>query len=385
LSVTNVGADEGEYDNVAFETNNFLAPVWFSLVSREQFERYSERLMQTWGEVQPIINRPDAEELPEWQRFSEAVQWRIPWVESAKTLQINLPGVLACFPVLAGPVLEWLETLSSHVRRYPDALIHLELSQYFSFTGDPALFLRDIEQYVALWESPHPSQAYIWQGAADNAYRLIGEPVPWRDREDALPEPAPKPAAPSATGKRSAKWLQELYIWLLAILSAALGFAVYYKSSSVWLAALGFFVPSLLLILWHALFGPKRRSHRQEDAVSGRSADSPRKEKVTPSPDGIGIEPFNGPSPIQADGLTLVSPEDDPSLPNVIPWPQIRQAAAISPHELELALAVEQTDGAGLRLRLKLDERLEAKDAASAVNAIVATYALRANANDTGF
>jgi len=76
---------------------------------------------------------------------------------------------------LATSVNEWLETLSTHVQQYSAAVIHLELSQYFSFTGDPTLYLKDIEKYVTHWQSPHPSQEKVWQGVADNSYMLNGE------------------------------------------------------------------------------------------------------------------------------------------------------------------------------------------------------------------
>ncbi|WP_223836778.1 hypothetical protein [Paenibacillus oceani] len=148
--------------------------------------------MQAWSKIQPHMDQPDVEDLPEWERFSEAFQWQIPWADAAEQLRLNLPGTLDHFPSLAAPVHEWLETLSTHVQRYSAAVIYLELSQYFSFTGDPALYLKDIQKYVTLWQSPHPSQEKVWQGAGDNFYMLNGEHLPWRERTVAQPEQAPK-------------------------------------------------------------------------------------------------------------------------------------------------------------------------------------------------
>ncbi|WP_155986041.1 hypothetical protein [Paenibacillus gorillae] len=37
LSV-NAEAAKGQYEDVAFETNNFLAPFWFSLASQDQYQ-----------------------------------------------------------------------------------------------------------------------------------------------------------------------------------------------------------------------------------------------------------------------------------------------------------------------------------------------------------
>lgn len=253
LGVTNTDSDSVDYENIAFETNNFLAPVWFCLVSQEQFQRYSGQLMQAWSKIQPHMELPDVEDLPEWECFTEAFQWRIPWADAAEQLRLSLPGTLVRFPSLAAPVYEWLENLSTHVQRYPDAVIHLELSQYFSFTGDPAHYLETIQEYVALWQSPHPSQEKVWQGAADNFYTLNGEHLPWRERAAAQleqsPEIQPEQAIPPKSGKGRPKWQQELCTWLLAFLSAALFLTVYIKTSNGWLAALGFLTPSLFIVL----------------------------------------------------------------------------------------------------------------------------------------
>lgn len=60
LSVTNADTDSVDYENTAFETNNFLAPVWFCLVSQEQFQCYSDQLMQAWSKIQPHMDQPDS-------------------------------------------------------------------------------------------------------------------------------------------------------------------------------------------------------------------------------------------------------------------------------------------------------------------------------------
>ncbi|MFA2812086.1 hypothetical protein [Bacillus mycoides] len=187
---------------------------------------------------------------------------QIPWADAAQQLRLSLPGTLAHFPSLATPVYEWLETLSTHVQRYSAAVIHLELSQYFSFTGDPAIYLKDIQKYVTLWQAPPPSQEKVWQGVADKFYMLNGEQFPWRERAVTQPEQAleiqPAQSIPPASRKRQLKWRQELYIWLLAILSAVLFLTVYVKTSSGWLAVLGFLIPSLIIVLWNMIIGPKK-------------------------------------------------------------------------------------------------------------------------------
>lgn len=371
LSVTNADTDSVAYENLAFETNNFLAPVWFCLVSQEEFERYSRQLMQAWSKIQPLADHPDVDNLPEWECFSKAFQWQIPWADAAEQLRLSLPVTLARFPSLATPVYEWLETLSTHVQQYSAAVIHLELSQYFSFTGDPALYLKDIEEYVTLWQSPHQSQEKVWQGAADNSYMLNGEHLPWRERTVAQLEQNSKiqlaQSIPLTSGKHQPKWRQELYIWVLAILSAALFLTVYVNTSSVGLGVLGFFIPSLFIVLWNMIFGPKKTSrHRQEEVLTLKS-DS------TPANAVLRIEYFDGHSPIGVDGPDTGLLEDK-SLPNVIPWQQIVQAKVLSSQDVELKISTKIPPVSTLQLQLKLDEHLVAKDTVSAINAIVLAH-----------
>lgn len=371
LIVTNADTDSVDYENTDFETNNFLAPVWFCLVSQEQFQRYSGQLMQAWSRIQPHMDQPDVEDLPEWECFSKAFQWQIPWADAAEQLRLSLPGTLAHFPSLAAPVHEWLETLSTHVQRHSAAVIHLELSQYFSFTGDPALYLKDIQEYVTLWQSPHPSQVKVWQGAADNFYMLNGEHLPWRERTAAQPEQAPEiqPAqsTPPTSGKRQAKWRQELYIWLLAILSAALFLTVYVKTSSGWLAVLGFLIPSMLIVLWNVIFGSKKTSRQRMEAAMALKRNSTRSYAV------LRIEYFDGHSPIGVDGMET-GPSENKSLPDLIPWLQIIQAKVLSSHEVGLMISTKNPPVSTLQLHFKLEEQLVAKDTVSAVNAIVLAH-----------
>lgn len=368
LSVTNADTDSVDYENTAFETNNFLAPVWFCLVSQEQFQRYSGQLMQAWSKFQPYLEQPDIEDLPEWECFSEAFQWQIPWVDAAEQLRLSLPGTLAHYPSLAAPVYEWLETLSTHVQRYSAAVIHLELSQYFSFTGDPVLYLKDIEEYVNLWQSPHPLQEKVWQEVADNFYMLNGEHLPWRERVVAQPEQVPEIQSvlsiPPAPEKRQPKWQQELYIWLLAILSAALFLIVYVNTSSGWLAVLGFLIPSMFIVLWNTIISPKKTArHLLETTTVRRNS--------TPSYAVVRIEYFGGHSPIGVCGMDTGALEDKSS-PNLIPWLQIMQAKVLSPHEVELMISTKSPPVSTLQLHL--DEQLVATDIVSAVNAIVLAH-----------
>lgn len=371
LSVTNADTDLVNYENTAFETNNFLAPVWFCLVSQEQFQRYSRQLMQAWSKIQPYMDQPDTEELPEWECFSKAFQWQIPWEDATEQIRLSLPVTLAHFPSLAAPVHEWLETLSTHVQQHSAAVIHLDLSQYFSFTGDPALYLKDIQEYVILWQSPYLSQEKIWQEAADNFYMLSGEHLPWRECTVAQPELAseiqPTQSVFLILGNNQPKWRQELYIWLLAILSAALFLTVYVNTSSGWLSMLAFLIPSLSIILWNMVIGLKKNSYHRLETATTLNRNSSSSYAV------FRIKYFDGHSPIRVDGIEIGSSEDK-SLPDRIPWLQIMQAKAFSSHEIELMISTKTSPVSKVQLHLKLDEQMIAKDTVSAVNAIVLAH-----------
>ncbi len=381
LSVANADAQSIDYEHIAFETNNFLAPVWFCLVSREQFQRYGERLMEAWSRIRPHMDEPDVETLPEWESFSDAFEWQIPWSEAAEQMRLSLPRTLARYPMLAAPVQVWLDTLSTHVRLYPDPVIHLELSQYFSFSDDPVLYLKDIEEYVSLWQSPHPSQAKVWQEAAESGYRLGGKHLPWREHEaveaEHVMETKAAQSEPPTSAKRSSKWRQEFYIWLFTILCAALFLIVYVKTSSFWLASLGFLVPVSVPVLWHILF------ERSGNTFSHRPKTDAALEKNNSlsSSDASGMEHFDGNSLIAADGLQTGS-EEDPSIPTLIPWPQITQAEAISSHEIVLTISADHPPVPVAPVHLRVDGQLSAKDTASAINAIALAYQMAASAYD---
>lgn len=101
--VTNADTDSINYENAAFETNNFLAPVYFCLVSQEQFQRYSDQLMQAWSKIQPYMDQSDVEDLPESNCFSKELQWQIPCTNVAEQLRLSFPCTLGHFSSLSLP------------------------------------------------------------------------------------------------------------------------------------------------------------------------------------------------------------------------------------------------------------------------------------------
>lgn len=197
---------------------------------------------------------------------------------------------------------------------------------------------------------------------------LNGEHLPWRERTLAQPEQAAKiqqtQSIPSTSRNRQPKWRHELYIWLLAILSAALFLIIYFNTSSGWLAVLGFLIPSLLIVLWNWMIGPKKNSHHQLETVTTLKRNS------TPSNTKFRIEYFDGHSPIGVAGMET-GPSEDKSLPNLISWLQIMEASVISSHEVAIMISTKNSPVSTIQLHLKLEEQLAAKDIVSAVNAIV--------------
>ncbi|MFD2117903.1 hypothetical protein ACFSTH_17685 [Paenibacillus yanchengensis] len=358
LSVSNAATDSIAYEHVAFETNNFLAPIWFCLVSQEQFQRYSDQVMQAWNNIQSFADHPNVEELPEWVAFSEAFQWQITWSDAAKQLCQNIPRTLAFFPSLADPVYEWLKTLSTHVERYSTPVIHLELSQYSSFYDDPVNYLRDIQTIVTLWQSPHRSHEKIWQEAAEDIYMLYGEQLPWVDQkvtdQEQVLEAQSVPPNPSVTRKSRPKGLEELYYWLLAILAAAVFFIVTYFTKSIWIGALAFVSPLIVIILINL---PKR--------MKPASVLNKKDNIASFSNHVLNIEYFDGKSPIGAEGLAIDWLEGES-----ISWKQILQVKELSSHEIEVVISAENEPITNKRIVLKLEEQLLARDIVLSIYAI---------------
>ncbi|MFE3577355.1 hypothetical protein [Lysinibacillus sp. NPDC059133] len=194
--------------------------------------------------------------------------------------------------------------------------------------------------------------------------------MPWRERTVAQPEQNPEiqlaQSIPPASGKRQPKWRQELYIWVLAILSAAIFLTVYVNTSSVGLGVLGFLIPSMFIVLWNMIIGPKKTSrHRKQAATTLRNS--------TPSNAVLRIEYFDGYSPIRTDGMETGLSEDK-SLPDLIPWLQIVQAKVLSFQDVELMISTKIPPVSTFQLHLKLDEQMVAKDTVSAINTIVLAH-----------
>ncbi|RKN86162.1 hypothetical protein [Paenibacillus ginsengarvi] len=334
LSVT-ADTGEGQYEDVAFETNNFLAPLWFSLVSPEQYQRYRERLLTTWNAVKPHLDNEDLEDVPEWEAFANALNWHIPWKEAAAQLRQSLPVTLARFPALGPYMSEWLETLFTHVQTYQAPVVHLELAQYFDFYTDPLPFLEHLEDCLHLWWRPDEMGFERWNQTM-TPYQWGGEHLPKiaRTGDDRIitetavtPEPVEARIAESAsTKKRSSKRSENLYLWLLAILSAALFIGTLLLTSNAWLSVLAFLVPSICIVLWELFIRPKRPP-------------SVRKESPVPSLAANRIAYYDGDSPIKLQGIEAVNRVGNEAF--TVLWHHILRAEVSRPNQIELVLHAE--------------------------------------------
>ncbi|MBP1992322.1 hypothetical protein [Paenibacillus eucommiae] len=393
LTVNEIEAVNGPYEEVAFETNNFLAPIWFSLVSQEHYQRYREQLLTAWEAVQPYLDNEDADAIPEWDAFYEALNLHIPWTEAAAQMRQSLPVTLARFPALGPYMAEWLETLSTHVQSYQSPVLHLELAQHFDFYGVPLPYLASIEDLLVLWWNPDE----LWFKRYNeklNDYLLGGEHLPKRRREeertnveamagsaeigelDEHDEPdAPitpdRPDAPDSLNtqqieevpaagpthpqKRSSKRLQELYIWLLAILSAALFIGTLALTSSMWLAVLVFLFPAICIILWEILKRPKKIP----STIKNRPAPSSGESQITY---------YDGISPIKLLGVDAVNLDKKESF--TVPWHHIVLAQVNSSNQVVLILHTEFESLYPPVASVVVNDKLAAEQIASATNAI---------------
>ncbi|UQZ84614.1 hypothetical protein SK3146_03869 [Paenibacillus konkukensis] len=327
LSVT-AEAGDGEYEDVAFETNNFLAPFWFSLASEEQYQRFRERLISAWNAVKPHLDNEDLEDMPEWEAFAEALYWPIPWDEAVMQLRQSLPVTLARFPALGPYMLEWLETLFTYVRAHPSPVVHLELAQYFHFYTDPLEYLEQIEHCLHLWRRPDALWFDRWNDDM-NPYLLGGEHIPKRVANGEERKQEETTVTPEIEEKkRSSQQSEKLYVWLLAILSGALFLGALLLFANKWLAVLAFFLPSICIVLWELLIRPKKKILH-----------SVKKERPAPSLAAIKIAYYDGTSPIKLQGIEAVNLDKTDSF--TVLWPHIARAQVSSPNQIELILHTE--------------------------------------------
>lgn len=362
LSVT-TGAAEGQYEDVAFETNNFLAPLWFSLVSQGQYQHYRERLITTWDVVKSHLDHEDLEDLPEWEAFTKALTLHIPWGEAEMQLRQSLPLTLARFPALGPYMLEWLDNLKTHVRSHQSPVIHMELGQYFYFYEEPLQYLKQLDQCLQLWWGPDEAWFERWNTNM-NPYLLGGEHLPKREGSgEERTEEATKTTSvtaetqltPSTSAKRS-KRLEGLYTWLLAILSGALCIGTLLLTSNTWLAVVAFLLPAICIVLWELLIRPKKKipPAKNENSI------------LSPTP--VKITYFRGVSPIKPQGIEAVNLDMTGSF--TVPWDHIKCAQVREPNQIMLVLHTAFESLYSAPVMAVLNDELDAEHVTYAINTI---------------
>lgn len=356
LSVTEADNVGGTYEFVAFETNNFLAPFWFCLVSGERYRQYRERLLNAWSTARPYMGEEGVEDRPEWQSFCDALDMDIVWSEALAQMRECLPGTLSRYPALGPYMSQWLETLHSHVKELRSPVVHLELAQFFDFYVDPVPYLEAIEEQLAMWSRPGPS-SFAGQHGETNGYMLGGEHLNKGDGADDGRQPGGEEPAPPPARKAMTKRKQELYTWLLAVLSAALGLAALVLTANIWLTVFAFLLPSACIVARELIIRPKRKTSTGS----------------VPPPRPAGSDPFvyfDGPSPIRPQGVEAGG-ADMPT--TTVPWPQIKLARAVSPSRIELELYDSSRTSAS-NIRIELDSRLKTGEVASSIHSIAGLW-----------
>jgi len=259
LSVQQAGESAG-YEAVAFETNNFLAPLWFCLLSETRYQQYCEQVTAAWEEVLPLLELDEVEDedenSPKVERFYDALNIELPWPEAYAQMQSCVSDTIARIPALAPYLAAWENTLQTHLAVHAEPVIHLELTQFFGFFEEPRAYLQALAHCLQLWRSPEADWLNRYYQKLDG-YELGGEHLPRRADSDSsslgaalYPEAMSenRQASASTTAARS-KRLDAILIWLYTLLSAALFLGILLLTSNVWLAILGFLLPSLGIIL----------------------------------------------------------------------------------------------------------------------------------------
>jgi len=270
LSVQHAGGSTG-YETVAFETNNFLAPLWFCLLSETRFQQYCEQVASAWEEVLPLMGQDevDDEDAPKMERFYDSLNIVLPWPEAFAQMQSCVPDTIARIPALAPYMAAWENTLQTYLAAHTEPVIHLELMQFFDFYEEPQAYLQTLAHCLQLWRSPETEWLDRYFQTLDT-YELGGEHLPYRAADASVKQPdAPagqqhsSPASvanysahaperrqpPASTTSARSKRLESLLIWFYTLLSAALFLGILLLTSNMWLAILGFLLPSLGMIL----------------------------------------------------------------------------------------------------------------------------------------
>jgi len=257
LSVQQVG-ETAEYEAVAFETNNFLAPLWFCLLSETRFQQYCEQIEAAWEEVLPLMGQNEIEDTdaPKVERFYDALNIALPWSEAYAQMLSCVPDTIARIPALAPYIAAWENTLRTHLSAHTEPVIRLELIQFFDFYEEPQAYLKSVAYCLQLWRSPKADWLDRYYQKLD-AFELGGEHLPYRGNADAKAQTHTALATEQqhsspplgATASARSKRLDAILIWIYTLLSAALFLGILLLTSNVWLAILGFLLPSLTIIL----------------------------------------------------------------------------------------------------------------------------------------
>ncbi|MEK8128070.1 hypothetical protein WMW72_09165 [Paenibacillus filicis] len=332
LSVNQENLSVGSYADVAFETNNFIAPLWFCVVSQERYEQYREQVLAAWQAVEPLLEQEEEEDSPEREAFWDSLNLHIPWEEALQQMNRSLPAALSRFPALGTYVSAWMDTLWSHIAGRQSMVIHLELGQFFGFFGEPKAYLKSIEDCLTLWRNPD-SAWFERHSDQANAYMLGGEHLP--KRAESLEEVDSESVLTVDTGrflgedrevsspKKSTKWVQELYTWLLAIVLAGLFIAIWVWSGSIGRALLACLIPIAVIVLWEL-----RKRPKPANSPGSRRTGSPREASQAMY--------YTGSSPITSQGLEARQGNSRESF--IVRWPHNRLTRIDAVQQLELVL-----------------------------------------------
>ncbi|RXZ82181.1 hypothetical protein EBB07_10845 [Paenibacillaceae bacterium] len=372
LSVNTAASSVGQYEEVAFETNNFVAPLWFCMVSEEQYQQYREQLWTAWEAYKPFLDEEELDGLSAGEAFYASLNLHIPWQEAVRQMRASLPVALTRYPALGPFVSEWIDALLTHIDGKQSPVIHLELAQFFDFYEEPFYYLAVIEENLSLWWDP--DLAWFERNAEQwNAYRLGGEALPVREaavgefginqeeRNNSIGNAQEKKIIqsveqPSPVPKQRVRWVQELYIWLLSILLAALCLAIWVWTANMWLALLAFLLPVICVVMWEVLKRPKAMPVRG----SARKKSLPGEREIIC---------YGGYLPITAKGFEAVAPAGDESF--TVPWKHIEHLQSSESNAIGLVVrqGYEQRYPAGSSAAI--DPKLSPEDVIAAANTMV--------------
>jgi hypothetical protein len=192
----------GSGGDLAYETNNDIAPFWFAALAEADLVGWEAR----W---QALTVEEPAEDA-----YAAAILW-LPWPRAEARLMAAAARVAAAAPPWAGHFAAWTAALRAEAARQDAAWLAIDLVEIFAFHEEPAEMLREARAGIAVFHGTAP----MILERDDDPVHLGGYPM-------ASPKP-PSPARSSAAGRPARAWRAGWREWMALPGALLIGFGIW--------------------------------------------------------------------------------------------------------------------------------------------------------------